>query len=236
MTLVRLNKYLKDMGLCSRRKADEFIAKGYVKINGEIITELGYKVNTELDKVEILPELKQETDSFVYILLNKPKNYVCSHSRNDGKPVFDLLPDIKDLTYAGRLDKDSHGLLLLSNDGKFVYQAFGAEFIKEKEYLVRVDKPVTPEFIQSQISGSIVLDGKQLRPAKLKQVNDNVYRIILTEGINRQIRRMAEVMGYKVLDLKRIRIGNIDDRSLLPGKWRYLTDKEISQVMNKTGK
>jgi len=221
------------MNLCSRRKADEFIAKGYVKINGNIVTELGCKVNPLVDRVEVLPQLKEETNSFVYIVLNKPKNYVCSKSKEDGKPIFDLLPTIKDLTYAGRLDKDSHGLVILSNDGKFVYKVFGAEFAKEKEYIVRVDKPLTPEFIKSQISGTIILDGKQLRKAKISQIGTNVYKIILTEGVNRQIRRMAEVMGYRVLDLKRIRIDQVDDRNLPSGQWRNLTELEIKRIMDK---
>lgn len=233
MELVRLNKYLKDLDLCSRRKADEFIIKGYVKINGSVITELGFKVNPALDKVEILPALQAEKEQFSYIVLNKPKGYVCSKSRKDGKPIFDLLPKIPDLTYAGRLDKNSHGLVILSNDGKFVYKVFAAEFAKEKEYVVRVNKPLTAEYLAKQANGSIILDGKQLRMAKLKQISDHVYKITLTEGINRQIRRMAEELDYKVIDLKRIRIANISDKDLPLGKWRNLTKAEIQYLMNK---
>lgn len=230
MELVRLNKYLKDKDICSRRKADEFIAKGYIKVNGQVITELGYKVDPILDNIEILPELHQEKSQFEYIVLNKPKGYVCSKSIHDGQNIFELLPPIQGLTYAGRLDKDSRGLLLLSNDGQFVYKVLGKEFECEKEYIVRVDKPITTNFLESISNGSIVLDGKRSRPAKIKQISPLVFGIILTEGINRQIRRMAENQGYRVLDLERVRIGSIRDRSLSKGQWRYLTKAEISTI------
>ena len=227
MELVRLNKYLKDKDICSRRKADEFIAKGYIKINGQIVTELGYKVDPEKDIVEVLPALEQEKSEFKYIVLNKPKGYVCSKSTKDGPNIFELLPAIENLTYAGRLDKDSRGLLLLSNDGKFVYRALGSEFEREKEYIVRVDKPITDNFLISISNGSIVLDGKRIRPAKTKRISELVFGIILTEGINRQVRRMSENQGYRVLDLERVRVGTIRDRSLAKGQWRYLTPAEI---------
>lgn len=233
MELIRLNKYLKGNDICSRRKADEFIAKGYVKLNGVVVTELGIKVNPEIDKIEILPELTVETSNFRYIVLNKPKGYVCSRNKADGKPIFELLPKIDDLSYAGRLDKDSHGLVILSNDGKFVYKVFGAEFAKEKEYIVRVNKSVTPEYLEKQSNGSIVLDDKKLRTAKIKQVGFNVYKMTLTEGVNRQIRRMAEMCDYRVVDLKRIRIDNIHDRGLETGQWRELTAEEINYIMAK---
>lgn len=233
MELVRLNKYLKDQDICSRRKADEFIAKGYIKVNGQIITELGFKLNPLLDKVELSPELTLEKQQFRYIVLNKPKGYVCSKNREDGKPIFDLLPVVKDLTYAGRLDKDSHGLVILSNDGKFVYKVFGAEFAKQKEYIVRVNKAVTAEYLAKQANGSIELDGKLLRPAQVKQIGTHAYKITLTEGVNRQLRRMAEVCDYRVVDLKRIRIDNIGDRGLETGEWRELTASEVKQVMAK---
>jgi 23S rRNA pseudouridine2604 synthase len=233
MELVRLNKYLKDMDICSRRKADEFIAKGYIKINGQIVTELGFKVNPQVDKVEVLSGVAEEKKQFRYIVLNKPKGFVCSKSRVDGKPIFELLPAIKDLTYAGRLDKESHGLVILSNDGKFVYKVFGAEFAKEKEYIVRVNRPLTPEYLLRQSNGSIVLDDKQLKPAKVRQIGSNVYKIILTEGVNRQLRRMAEECEYKVTDLKRIRIDNVGDDGLATGEWRDLSAAEVQKIMAK---
>jgi 23S rRNA pseudouridine2604 synthase len=233
MELVRLNKYLKDRDICSRRKADEFISQGYIKVNGVVITELGFKVNPSVDKIEILPQVAQETASFRYIVLNKPKGFSCTRDRKEGKLIFDLLPQITDLTYAGRLDKDSHGLVILSNDGKFVYKVFGAEFNKEKEYIVRVNKPLTDEYLHTQANGSIILDGKKLRPCKVKAIGSQVYKITLTEGVNRQLRRMAEVCDYRVIDLKRIRIDVVTDYNLAPGQWRDLTTTEINLIMNK---
>ena len=194
---------------------------------------MGFKLNPLLDKVELSPELTLEKQQFRYIVLNKPKGYVCSKNREDGKPIFDLLPVVKDLTYAGRLDKDSQGLVILSNDGKFVYKVFGAEFAKQKEYIVRVNKAVTAEYLAKQANGSIELDGKLLRPAQVKQIGTHAYKITLTEGVNRQLRRMAEVCDYRVVDLKRIRIDNIGDRGLETGEWRELTAGEIKQVMAK---
>lgn len=230
MQLVRLNKYLKDMDICSRRKADDFISKGYIKINSQIITELGYKVDPEKDIIEIMPQLRQEKSEFKYIVLNKPKGYVCSKSDKDGLNIFQLLPKVEGLTYAGRLDKDSRGILLLSNDGCFIYRVSGREFECEKEYIVRVDKPITQNFLECIGNGSIVLDGKRVRQAKVRQVNELVFGIVLTEGINRQVRRMAENQGYRVLDLERVRIGSIRDRTLSKGQWRYLTKTEILSI------
>ncbi len=227
MGLVRLNKYLKDLDICSRRKADEFIAKGYVFVNGVMITELGYKVNPLLDKVELSPELAAEKAGFCYIVLNKPRGFVCTKSTIDGDNIFSLLPKIDDLTYAGRLDKDSHGLVVVSNDGKFVYNIAGKEFGIEKEYIVRVDHNITANFLLQQSNGSIRLEGKRVRPAKVEQINLTTYRIILTEGINRQIRRMAENQGYRVIDLQRVRIGKITAANLKVGQWRDLTESEI---------
>jgi len=227
MELIRLNKYLKDSGLCSRRKADEFIAQGLIKVNGKIITELGFKINPQKDTVEILNQAKQIIQQFSYLILNKPIGYVCSKSTNDGENIFALLPEIDQLTYAGRLDKDSQGLIILSNDGKFVYKIAASEHHIEKEYLVRVNKPISDAYLQQQASGNIRLGGKAVRRAKVSWVNDYMYKIVLTEGMNRQVRRMAENQGYRVTELKRIRIGNINDNGLLPGEWRYLSSNEV---------
>jgi 23S rRNA pseudouridine2604 synthase len=228
--LIRINKYLKDSGLCSRRMAETFIVKGYISINGNIVTDLATKVNPEIDKVTISPLAYQETNQFTYILLNKPKGYVCSKSKTDGKLIFELVPNIKNLTYAGRLDKDSHGLIVLSNDGQFVYKLLGNEFNKEKEYIVRVNKPLTPQYLEKQANGTLIIDGETIRPAKIKQIGSHVYKIILTQGINRQIRKMANALDYNVVDLKRIRIDILMDNNLSQGKWRNLTDDEIENI------
>lgn len=232
MAWVRLNKHLKDIGICSRRKADEFIASGLIKVNGDIITELGFKINPAIDKLEVLPGVAAEKAKFRYILLNKPCGYVCSKSELDGKTIFELLPEINGLTYAGRLDKDSSGLIILSNDGKFVYNVAGSEFAREKEYVVRVNKPVTQNYLYYQSNGLIKLDGKQIKPAKLTRIDDFSYHIVLKEGMNRQIRRMAENQGYKVLELERIRIEHLHDVSLKIGTWRDLSEIEIKYFKN----
>ncbi len=224
--MVRLNKHLKDLGICSRRQADEFIANGYVLVNGQVVTEMGYKVDTFHDVVTITPKVDEAISGFRYILLNKPMGYVCSKSALDGKNIFELLPKIKNLTYAGRLDKDSHGLLILSSDGKFVYSVAAREY--PKEYIVRVNKPITKNFLIQQGNGSIRLDNKQLKKAIVEQVDDFTYKIILTEGINRQIRRMAENQGYLVTNLKRVRINGVSDANLKVGVWRDLSPEEVS--------
>ncbi len=227
--MVRLNKHLKDLGICSRRQADEFIANGYVLVNGKVVTEMGCKVDPDNDVVTVTAKVDEAISGFRYVLLNKPVGYVCSKSTLDGKNIFELLPEIKNLTYAGRLDKDSHGLLILSSDGKFVYIVAASEF--PKEYVVRVNKPITKNFLIQQGNGSIRLDNKQLKQAIVEQVDDFTYKIILTEGVNRQIRRMAENQGYIVTDLKRIRINQISDTSLKIGSWRDLTSQEVSTFL-----
>jgi 23S rRNA pseudouridine2604 synthase len=224
--MIRLNKHLKDLGICSRRQADEFITNGYILVNGKIVTKLGLKVDPLCDIVTVSPRLNQVIADFRYILLNKPIGYVCSKSTLDGKNIFELLPNIKNLTYAGRLDKDSHGLIILSNDGKFVYKVAASDF--PKEYIVRVNKPITNNFLLQLSNGSIRLDNKQLKPAITDKIDDFTYRIILNEGVNRQIRRMAENQGYEVVDLKRVSINQITDSILKPGAWRELSQEEIS--------
>lgn len=230
MELVRLNKYLKDQDICSRRKADEFIEQGYVLVNGVVVTELGTRVDPLKDIVTLSKKVEEVKQNFKYILLNKPSGYVCTRSDIDGRNIYELLPPIKNLSYAGRLDKDSHGLVILSDDGKFVYNVMGREFELEKEYIVRVNKPLTDNFLLQMSNGSIKLDGRQLKPAHVEQINDYVFKIVLTEGINRQIRRMAENQGYRVEDLKRVRIGQIDNKNLLIGEYRLLKIEEINSL------
>lgn len=218
------------MNICSRRHADKFITQGYVKVNGSVITNLGTKIDPTVDIIEFLPNIDVAISEFKYILLNKPIGYICSKDSSEGSIIFELVPVIENLSYAGRLDKDSHGLILLSNDGKFTYTAFANEFEKEKEYKVKVNKPITNNLLNTLANGSIVLDGRKVLPAKVRQINEYMFSITLTEGINRQIRRMVENQGYKVLDLERFRIGTISDPILPSGKWRYLTKDEIISI------
>ncbi|BDU50256.1 pseudouridine synthase [Haliovirga abyssi] len=230
MNKIRLNKYLKDLGISSRRKADEFIEKGYIKLNGKVVKELGTKIDIEKDVIEISDKLKKEKENYVYLVLNKPKGYVTSKNKKEGKTVLELLPNIKNLTYAGRLDKESEGLLIFSNDGEFVFKITYPDFEKEKEYLVTVDKKINEKLLDKMRKG-MVIDNKQTKPTKIKKVNEYSYKIILTEGINRQIRKMAKKVGLNVKKLIRIRIKNIYIDSVEYGKWRYLKKDEIKEML-----
>lgn len=226
---IRLNKYLKDKGLCSRRKADEFIEKGYITVNGEVVTELGKRIDDEKDIVAVSQEAYKEKKEFRYILLYKPQGYVTTKSEGEGKNVFDLVPEIEGLTYAGRLDKDSEGLLIFSNDGEFVYGLTYPEFEKEKEYSVEVDREVTEEKLDIMRKGMII-QGKMTKPAVVTKTGKYSYNIILTEGMNRQIRRMARRVDWEVMTLIRFRIKEIRIEKMKAGEWRNLTSNEIESL------
>ena len=224
--VVRLNKYLKDKGFCSRRKADDFILKGYVKVDGVVVSELGTKIDDAVNKVEVDPNAEKEKNEYVYILLYKPLDFISSKNEEEGLTVFDIVPKVEGLTYAGRLDKDSEGLIILSNDGSFIYKITNPENEKEKEYEVTLDHDI-PEASLNVMRKGVLLDGKMTKPAKVKKVSRNVYTITLTEGINRQVRRMAGKVHFNVVSLRRIRIGSISVGTLKSGEWRNLTKEEI---------
>ena len=224
--VVRLNKYLKDKGFCSRRKADDFILKGYVKVDGVVVSELGTKIDDAVNKVEVDPNAEKEKNEYVYILLYKPLDFISSKNEEEGLTVFDIVPKVEGLTYAGRLDKDSEGLIILSNDGSFIYKITNPENEKEKEYEVTLDHDI-PEASLNVMRKGVLLDGKMTKPAKVKKLSRNVYTITLTEGINRQVRRMAGKVHFNVVSLRRIRIGSISVGTLKSGEWRNLTKEEI---------
>lgn len=226
---IRLNKYLKDKGLCSRRKADEFIEKGYIKVNGRVVTELGVKIDEEKDIVEILPEAHEEKEKFKYILLYKPVGYVTTKSTVEGKNIFELVPEIEGLTYSGRLDKESEGLIILSNDGEFVFSLAYPDFEKEKEYAVEVDREVDESKLDYMRKG-MKIKGKLTKPAVVIKTGTYTYDIILTEGLNHQIRIMAQKVGWEVMSLVRFRIKNIYAGNMKPGTWRELTKEEIDDL------
>lgn len=226
---IRLNKYLKDKGIASRRKADEFISKGYIRVNGKVVTELGFRVDEDKDKIEISEELNEEKKKYRYIVLNKPAGYVTSKSENEGKSVFSLLPEIEGLTYAGRLDKESKGLLIFSNDGEFIFGITYPEFEKEKEYRVVVDEAVTEEALNKMRKG-MMIDGKLTKQAVVEKTGDYSFNIILNEGMNRQIRKMAKRVGYEVIELTRFRIKSILSNDIKIGTWRELTKEEVEDL------
>ncbi len=230
---MRLQKYLAHAGLCSRRKAEEHILDGRVKVNDQIVTELGTKIDLEKDKVFFNNEaiiLKQESPK-LYIALNKPVGYVSSCSRQNSKIVLDLINVDERVYPVGRLDKDSKGLLLLTNDGDLHNKLSHPSFNHEKEYVVTTNYPISKTGLENMAQG-IVIDNIITRKAKVKRLSKNKFKIVLKQGKNRQIRKMVEKIGGKVDTLKRIRIANINLGNLEEGKWRYLTLKEIRQLTN----
>lgn len=226
-TGVRINKYISSSGFCSRRKADELIAANLVTID-QIPAVPGDRVlEGQVVKVRGEPVLPDE--DFLYIALHKPIGVTCTTDPIDPDNVVSYLNFEKRIFPIGRLDKMSTGLLLLTNDGSIVNRLLRAEGHHEKEYLVEVDKPVTPEFLKVMSSGVPIL-GTVTLPCKIHREGPCIFRMILTQGLNRQIRRMCEYHSYNVRKLKRTRILNIDLGSLPVGAWRPLTTKEVRDL------
>jgi len=222
---MRLQKYLSSSGICSRREGEKHIKAGIVSINGEIVTRLGTKVDPERDRVEINGKPVKSILNPVYIALNKPKGYVSSCRQKDARTVLDLL-DISQRVYpVGRLDKDSTGLLLLTNDGRLHFKLSHPSFNHEKEYEVTVANPIPDSSLQRMAQGMLIM-GKKTRPAKIGRISSKRFSIVLKEGRNRQIRRMVRKLGTRVTGLKRIRTSNIRLGDLPEGGWRHLTEKE----------
>lgn len=225
---IRLNKYIASSGLCSRREADTLIESGKVTINGEVALQ-GSKV---MDGDIILVNGRKVTpdDDMVYIAFNKPLGVTCTTDRRDPSNIIDYIGFDERIFPVGRLDKNSSGLILLTNDGSIVNKLLRAENGHEKEYLVTVNRPYDKNFLRSMESGVPVL-GQLTLPCKLKPAGDRTFKIILHQGLNRQIRRMCEYLGYKVTRLKRIRFMNISLGDLETGKWRYLTASEKKELL-----
>ncbi len=220
---IRLNKYIASSGLCSRREADTLIENGKVTINGVVALQ-GSKV-LDGDVVEVNGRKVTPEDDMVYIAFNKPLGITCTTDTRDPSNIIDYIGFDDRIFPVGRLDKNSSGLILLTNDGSIVNKLLRAENGHEKEYLVTVNRPYDKAFIKSMESGVPVL-GQLTLPCKLKPAGDRTFKIILHQGLNRQIRRMCEYLGYKVTKLKRIRFMNINLGDLETGKWRYLTPAE----------
>lgn len=225
---VRINKYLTEVGFCSRREADRLIDVGRVTINGKV-PELGTKINAgdevRVDGKIILPPKEQHT----YIAFNKPVGIVCTtDTRVEKDNIIDYINFPKRIFPIGRLDKPSEGLILLTSDGDIINKILRARNNHEKEYLVTVNRPVTNDFVERMGSGIPILD-TVTRKCKVEQTGRFTFRIILTQGLNRQIRRMCEYLGYEVQQLRRIRIMNIPLDTPV-GKWRHLTEAELSEL------
>ncbi|MFO7749465.1 MAG: pseudouridine synthase [Desulfobacteraceae bacterium] len=227
--MMRLQKFLSRAGVCSRRKGETYIAEGRVAVNGETVTSPGCKVDEEKDRVTVdnrtvdfSPEKKN-----LYIALNKPAGYVSSCHHRGEKIVLDLV-DLPDRVYpVGRLDRDSTGLILLTNDGDLHNRLSHPSHNHEKEYLVETGQPVSRRDLARMAEG-IVLDGKKTRRAEVAAVSGHRFKIVLKQGLNRQIRRMVQKCNNRVKTLKRVRMGTIRLGRLEQGKWRHLTPKEVS--------
>lgn len=224
---MRINKYLSSAGIVSRRGADKWIEDGRITINGEL-AELGSRVN-ESDDVQADGKPVKTEEQLVYIALNKPVGITSTTEQHIEGNVVDFVNHPLRIFHIGRLDKDSHGLLLLTNDGDIVNEILREEHGHEKEYIVTVDKPLTQDFIDKMETGVDILD-TTTKPCKLKQLGPRRFNLTLTQGLNRQIRRMCSALGYQVKGLQRTRILNIDLGNLPNGKWRDLTTDELADM------
>ncbi len=225
----RINKYLSEVGFCSRRAADRLIEEGKVSINGEI-TEIGSKVKegdqVEVEGQKIINPTKQKK---IYLAFNKPIGIVCTTDRGvEPDNIIDFIKYPKRIFPIGRLDKPSEGLIFLTNDGDIVNKILRAKNNHEKEYIVSVNRPIDKDFIQNMSNGVEILDTKT-KNCFVKQLGPRNFKIILTQGLNRQIRRMCEALGYKVKSLKRVRIINIK-LDVPTGKYRELTKEELLEL------
>ena len=228
---LRLNKMLSDMGICSRRQADELIASGKVTVDGQVAVT-GMKVTRESKIVVAGKEAKQDR-SLVLIALNKPRGIVCTTDQREPDNVIDFLHYPKRVFPIGRLDKDSEGLLLLTNDGDLIDAVMRGVNRHEKEYIVKVNKELTEEFVRKMSEGVYLPELKvTTRPCEAERVGKFTFRIILTQGLNRQIRRMSEQLGYTVIRLVRIRMGKLTLSPLPCGKWRHLTPEEVQYIQS----
>lgn len=228
---MRLQKFLAQAGICSRRKGEVYITQGLVQVNGKKVTALGTKIDIETDRVVFnsrVVELPRDR-GHIYIALNKPTGVVSSCSHRGERIILDYV-NIKERIYpVGRLDKDSCGLILLTDDGDLHNTLSHPSFNHEKEYVVTTTMPVTAQAIKKMAQG-IVLDGKRTRKAMVRKISDFSFHIVLKQGINRQIRRMVKKTGNEVKTLKRIRMGNISLATLKQGQWRYLKNEEVNAL------
>lgn len=235
MPLIRLQKYLSEAGVCSRRQGEQYIQAGRVRVNGDVVSALGTKIDPQQDRVTVDGQEVTTDQRAVYIALNKPKGVVTSCRHAGQKVVVDLI-DLPERIYPiGRLDKDSTGLLLLTNDGRLHHRLSHPSFDHEKVYEVGVDRVITDGALKRMAKG-MPLGDTRTRPAKVKRLSGRRFRIVLQEGRNRQIRRMLRKLGYQVAFLKRIRMANIRLGNLASGQWRYLTRNEIARLLKDISK
>lgn len=227
VSLTRLNKFISETGFCSRREADRYIAEGRVTING-VVPEMGTKVAPG-DEVLVNGKPLKAKQEAVYLAFNKPVGITCTTERHVEGNIIDYIGHPKRIFPIGRLDKPSDGLIFLTSDGDIVNKILRAGNAHEKEYVVRVDKPINGDFLKRMAAGVPILD-TVTQPCRIEQISTYVFRITLTQGLNRQIRRMCEALGYEVFKLKRVRIMNVSLDGLGVGEWRYLTQREMADI------
>lgn len=234
--LIRLQKYLADRGTASRRKCEEFIRDGFIKVNGKVVTEMGIKVDPEKDVVEVSDNLSMRTQKFVYFMINKPVGYVCTVTGPEEPKITELFKDVSERVFpVGRLDKLTSGLLLVTNDGRFAYEMTHPKFEKEKEYIVKVREKVTSIILEILTKGFFI-HGKRTKPARVTLQGPHLLRIILSEGKNRQIRRLCERAGIHIEKLKRVRVGNLNLGDLTVGEYRPLKQNELADLRDMANK
>ena len=229
MTIMRLQKYLSQCGIASRRAAEEMIRKGEIFVNGAKAS-IGQKIDSNKDKVEVKNTPVKPARNKIYIMLNKPRGYICSCSDDQGRSIFDLVK-IKEKVYpVGRLDKDSEGLVILTNDGELANKLTHPRYECEKEYEVITDGPLSRKQIEELMEG-VYLGAEKTKPCRINRLDDNKFDVILKEGKKRQIRRMFEEKGRIVIRLKRVRIKNLQLKRLRPGEWTPLGPRDIQKIL-----
>ena len=231
MALVRLQKFLSEAGACSRRKGEAHILAGNVTVNGVVVVALGTKVDSETDVVHLNGVPVGKPDRHTYVMLNKPEGIVASCEHRGQPVVTDLIDLPQRLFPVGRLDKDSTGLLLLTNDGRIHHRLSHPSFDHEKEYDVTVRWPLADQALAAMEKG-MPLSGVMTRPARVHRLSGNRFRIVLMEGKNRQIRRMVKKVGNRVVRLHRIRVADLKLGNLGKGSWRHLRPAETRQLLN----
>ncbi len=226
---MRLNKYISETGVCSRREADKWIDCGRVTCNGQVAV-LGTRIEDGdvvcIDGAPIGAKRKQ-----IYLALNKPVGVTCTTEAHVEDNIIDLVGYAERIFPIGRLDKDSEGLILLTNNGDIVNEILRSENNHEKEYLVRVDRPIT-DLSLKMMAGGVKIMGELTKPCRVERIDQESFRMVLTQGLNRQIRRMCSALGYKAQRLQRVRIMNIHLGALHPGDWRHLTAAELSELLS----
>lgn len=226
---IRLNKFLSDSGVCSRREADKYIEAGKVKINGQVAL-MGQRVGKN-DEVTFNNKKISIEKNLILLAFNKPVGIECTSDRKNPDNIIDFIKYPKKIFYIGRLDKNSSGLILMTNDGNLADKISKSVNHHEKEYIVKVNKKINDKFIDKMSSGVDILD-TTTRECKVEKIDDYTFNIILTQGLNRQIRRMCEALSYKVVDLKRIRVLNIELGRLKIGDYRNVSNLEIEKLLS----